>query len=48
MQGVLLRMSADVEGQELLTRMNLDGFMPGAQRLYRDIERMSKAVGAAR
>jgi phosphonate transport system substrate-binding protein len=48
MQGVLLRMSVDVEGQELLTRMNLDGFMPGDQRLYRDIERMSRTVGAAR
>lgn len=48
MRKVLLAMEGDPEGRRLLSRMNLDGFTEGSPRLYAEIERMKRAIGADR
>jgi len=44
MSRVLLGMASDGEGQDLLNRLNLDGFTPGSDGLFEDIDRMMRAV----
>ena len=46
MQRVLLGMSNDAEGRMLLKRINLDGFVIGADGLYDRVARMMQAMGA--
>jgi phosphate/phosphite/phosphonate ABC transporter binding protein len=47
MRKVLLGMSRDAEGKELLAKMNFDGFAAGDRRLYGSIGAMRDAVGGA-
>jgi phosphonate transport system substrate-binding protein len=44
MRRALLGMAGDAEGRELLKRLNLEGFTPGAEELFDGIDRMMKAV----
>lgn len=48
MQQVLLAMSQDTQGAHLLKTLNLDGFVPGSDALFSDIETMARVVGKAR
>jgi len=48
MQQVLLAMSQDAQGAHLLKTLNLDGFVPGSDALFSDIENMARIVGKAR
>jgi phosphonate transport system substrate-binding protein len=43
---VLLHMRADSDGQALLRRLNLDGFVPGDVALFDSVRAMSQAVDA--
>ncbi len=43
---VLLDMNKDTEGRELLKMLNLTGFVAGEERLFADIEKMSKEFGS--
>ena len=43
-RSVLLGMTGDGEGRELLKRLNLDGFAPGSGELFDGIDRMMRAV----
>jgi phosphonate transport system substrate-binding protein len=45
MQRVLVEMSDDAEGANLLKKLNLDGFTPGDLRLFDSIARMMTMVG---
>lgn len=47
MRDVLLRMRADADGQALLKRLNLDGFVPGTNALFDGVRAMSRLVDAA-
>jgi phosphonate transport system substrate-binding protein len=47
LQAVLLGMRADREGQALLKRLNLDGFVPGRGELYDGVREMSRRVDVA-
>lgn len=47
MQRMLLGMSGDVQGIELLRRFNLDGFTPGDVQLYEGVAQMMRAFGEA-
>jgi len=42
---VLIDMAADSEGQQLLKRMSLDGFVAGDPKWYEEAARMMRAVG---
>lgn len=44
LRGVLLGMKHTAEGRDLLTRLNLDGFVAGDPALFQGIARMVKAV----
>jgi phosphonate transport system substrate-binding protein len=44
MQSVLMRMRADSDGQALLSRLNLDGFVPGSLALFDGVRAMSQLV----
>lgn len=44
MRAVLLGMSQDVEGEMLLRRLRLDGFVPGSDAMFDDIRRMMRTV----
>lgn len=44
-QRVLMDMSKDVEGRELLKMLNLTGFVAGEERLFAEIERMARVFG---
>ncbi len=48
MQQVLLAMAQDAQGAHLLKTLNLDGFVPGSDALFADIENMARVVGKAR
>lgn len=41
---VLVTMRNDVEGNKLLVQLNLDGFVPGARKLYDSIARMAEKI----
>jgi phosphonate transport system substrate-binding protein len=45
MRKMLLGMSADAAGAELLRRLNLDGFVAGDPGWYADVDRMMRAMG---
>lgn len=45
-QRVLMDMSKDAEGRELLKMLNLTGFVAGEERLFSEIERMAKVFGS--
>ena len=47
LQAVLLGMRADREGQLLLKRLNLDGFIPGRVEWFDGVREMSRVVDAA-
>lgn len=47
MQDVLMQMRADADGQALLQRLNLDGFVPGTRALFDSVRAMSLAVDSA-
>lgn len=47
MRTVLIRMNRDAAGQDLLKRLNLDGFEAGSDALYEDIARNMRLVGAS-
>lgn len=47
LQAVLLGMRADREGQALLKRLNLDGFVPGRVELFDGVREMSRRVDLA-
>ncbi|MBA3904276.1 MAG: ABC transporter substrate-binding protein [Rhodocyclaceae bacterium] len=44
MQAVLIQMEDGVQGQSLLRRLNLDGFIPGEPKLFDGIAQMMRAV----
>jgi phosphonate transport system substrate-binding protein len=44
MRDVLLHMRADADGQALLRRLNLDGFVPGTEALFDGVRAMSQLV----
>ena len=44
-QNILLGMAADPEGAEFLRRLNLDGFIPGTEKLYDGVKKMMTAFG---
>jgi phosphonate transport system substrate-binding protein len=46
LQAVLIQMRADPEGQQLLGRLNLDGFVPGRPELFDGVRDMSRLVDA--
>lgn len=46
MQRALIEMAQDPEGQVLLKRLNLDGFIVGADNLYDRVTRMMQVLGA--
>ena len=45
MQGILLHMSEDGEGLELLKRLNLDGFALANEKQYRSVSLMMRHAG---
>jgi phosphonate transport system substrate-binding protein len=45
MQHVLMGMAQDPEGQKLLKRIHLDGFIPGEAKFYERLIQMRKALG---
>jgi phosphonate transport system substrate-binding protein len=45
MQDLLLEMPGDVEGRNLLGRLNLDGFIKGGPELYQSVTDMMKVFG---
>lgn len=45
MRTILIRMNQDAAGQDLLKRLNLDGFEAGSNALYEGIERNMRLVG---
>lgn len=47
MQDVLMHMRAEADGQALLKRLNLDGFVPGNAALYDGVRLMSDLVNTA-
>lgn len=47
LQDVLMEMRAEADGQALLKRLNLDGFVPGNATLYESVRQMSDLVNAA-
>ncbi len=45
MQAALIDMSRNAEGVALLQRLNLDGFIPGTEGIYKEVAEMMKALG---
>lgn len=46
MQAVLMRMTGDADGRDLLRRLNLDGFVRGRPELFDGVREMSRLVDA--
>ena len=45
MRAVLLDMAKDPDGQALLKRLNIDGFIPGDTRLYDKVGKLLREFG---
>ena len=45
LQTVLMNMKSDPEGQEILKRLNLDGFIIGGPRMYDSVAEMARSFG---